>query len=195
MLEFLKYIFFPAIAIIVSIYTIYRNDTVSRNAEEASRKASEKAEEASRKANEKAEESSRKSQEATDLANRINNGQIEISIATLITQTENRVADISIEMGKYIANKETLSKSELVELGFYEGAYKQAIQSNLNAYEEACAKYIDKKVDTERFKRMYDRPIRRIVEEDEFKAYFDAVVKSPYKCILKVYDEWYNHEK
>ena len=73
-------------------------------------------------------------------------------------------------------------------------ALNSAIEINLNAYEEACAKYIDNKVDKERFKKNYMVSIRQEVENPTNKERFNATT-SPYKAILKVYAEWFNLEK
>ena len=73
-------------------------------------------------------------------------------------------------------------------------AFESARELNLNAYEEACAKYLDGKVDKKRFKKNYHVEIRNLVENDNNKDKFDGVT-SKYKCILEVYEEWNNLEK
>lgn len=70
-----------------------------------------------------------------------------------------------------------------------------AVQEDLrNAYEEACSRYLDEKVDKERFKRMYYSEIQNLVENKDQIEYFDTV-KLRYKCIFKVYKEWFDLEK
>ena len=100
----------------------------------------------------------------------------------MINQTKKDVRDITLTIAKKSDDKDILSQ-----------AFNSAIESNLNAYEEACAKYLDNKVDKERFKRNYSVEIRQLVENTNYKKYFDATT-SPYKCILKVYNEWNNLE-
>ena len=39
-----------------------------------------------------------------------------------------------------------------------------ALEGVLNAYDEACAKYLDGKVDKERFKKLYHDEIRQLVD-------------------------------
>ena len=73
-------------------------------------------------------------------------------------------------------------------------AFKSARELNMNAYDEACAKYLDNKVDKERFKRNYCIEIRRLVEDKNNSEFFNPTT-SPYRCILKVYNEWNNLEK
>lgn len=164
MVQFVKDILLPAIAILLSAYAIHQTA-----------KTDEKA------------------NQAIDVANRISNGQIELNIASLIIQTENRVMDLSLEMSKFFTDEE-LTPSQKKQLDFLKIAHKQAVESNLNAYEEACAKYLDEKTDKERFKRMYYTPIRRLVESDELKDNFDPV-RSSFKCILKVYKQWFDLEQ
>lgn len=163
-ISFLKDILLPLIAIIVSIIAIYQSSTANT-----------------------------KSNLASTTANKISAGQIELNISILIKETENRVMDLAIAMSKYFKDTE-LSETEKKELEFLKNAYNQAVESNLNAYEEACAKYLDEKTDKERFKRMYTIPIRRLLEDTTLEKYFPAH-NSSYKCILKVYNEWFNLEK
>ena len=61
----------------------------------------------------------------------------------------------------------------------------------LNAYDEACAKYIDKKVDRERFEKMYMHEIRQLVEFDDFAHKYNCI-QSRYNATKRVYDEWNN---
>lgn len=172
MVQFIKDILIPLIAILLSTYAIFQTA----------------------KSIEKANQSTKKADEATDIANRISNGQIEINIASLIIGTENRVMDLSLAMSKLFKEEEELTKSEKKQLDFLEIAYGQAVESNLNAYEEACAKYLDNKTDKERFKRMYHTPIRNLIESADLKKYFNPLTSS-FKCILKVYKEWFDLEK
>lgn len=118
-------------------------------------------------------------------ANKISQGQIELSIHQLIQQTQKDVMELSLRIADQEDPEE--GKNEILLQVF-----KTAFEQNLNAYEEACAKYLDGKVDRERFKRNYIIEIRRLVEE--YKEKFDSTT-TPYKCILKVYKEWNDLEK
>lgn len=64
----------------------------------------------------------------------------------------------------------------------------------LNAYDEACAKYLDGKVDKERFRKMYFHEIKQLVECDNYSNEYDKV-SSRYIATIKVYQEWVNLEK
>lgn len=63
-----------------------------------------------------------------------------------------------------------------------------------NAYEDACGKYNDSKINKTRFKLMYQAEIRQLVEEEPHRRYYSDR-QSPYDATLKVYDEWYHPEK
>lgn len=86
------------------------------------------------------------------------------------------------------------SPETLKQLEGFGHAFKAAVESNINAYEEACAKYIDNKYDRKRFKKIYQISLRQLVENPQHKPYFDGVT-SRYKAILKVYSEWENPER
>ena len=118
-------------------------------------------------------------------ADKIAQEQIEISIHQLINQTKKDVMDISV----IISEKLSANKEEIEEA--LKQALKTAQEQNLNAYEEACAKYLDGKVDKERFKKNYSVEIRQLVEK--YSEKYGAT--TPYKATIKVYNEWNNLEK
>lgn len=126
--------------------------------------------------------------------NRNASASIELVINERITSTKEKVSDISILMTPLFADKDNLTSKESKMLESYVKHFDAAIENNLNAYEEACAKFIDKKVDKNRFKKIYISEIRQLVEKPELKKYFDGV-SSKYKAILKVYNQWNNFER
>lgn len=70
-------------------------------------------------------------------------------------------------------------------------AYSAAEESYRNAYEDACGKYLDEKIDKIRFKKMYQREIRRLVEEEPHKDMY-AGTQTPYASTVAVYKEWFS---
>lgn len=116
-------------------------------------------------------------------AHKIAQGQIELNIHQLLNQTKKDVMDITIVIAEKCLNDDQDMKGVLTQ------ALNTANERNLNAYEEACAKYLDNKVDKERFRKNYHIEIRQLVEDANNKDKFDATT-SPYKAILKVYKEW-----
>lgn len=105
-------------------------------------------------------------------------GQIELSIRDQISSAKNRVASTIQD------TNQNSPKNQLV---------KFSIEELLNSYEEACAKYIDEKIDKKRFKKTYIDEIKNIVESEDFNEYFHF--GSKYDAIKKVYNEWFNLEK
>lgn len=114
--------------------------------------------------------------------NKLVQGQIEMQIRERITNARIRYEDLTIRY------KENLG-DELVK-----GVYESTKEEFLNAYDEACQKYLDKKVDKERFKKSYFTEIQSMVENESFKQKYDTQ-STPYKATLKVYKEWFDLEK
>lgn len=98
-------------------------------------------------------------------------GQSELLVREAITNAKNRITDI-------LSNNQYTKQQIDV-----------AIEQLLKAYEEACAIYIDIKIDKKRFKKTYMYEIKEIVESDDFKEYFQF--GSKYSAIKKVYKEWF----
>lgn len=114
-------------------------------------------------------------------SNSLMRGQVEIQIREMISSAQWRYTDLGIQLSKDDQN-ETLIAS-----------VNAALEIVLNAYDEACAKYIDKKVDRERFKKLYITEIRNLVEDDSTKSYY-VMPQSKFQSTVKVYREWYNLE-
>ena len=117
-------------------------------------------------------------------ADKISQGQIELNIHQLISGTKKDVLDLTLMITEKLSPNQNEMKDILNQ------ALESALEQNFNAYEEACAKYLDKKVDKERFKKNYIVEIRRLVEQNPDKYN----TTSPYKATLKVYEEWNNLE-
>ncbi len=130
-----------------------------------------------------------KSNKLTKEYNSLVAGQSELQINERISDTKNQMVQISLKMPE---ESKLVKNPELKER--YKKAMEAAIEDNLNAYEEACAKYIDSKVDKKRFEKTYRIEIRNLVEDANYKKYFDSIT-SRYKAILKVYKEWEDMEK
>lgn len=138
-------------------------------------------------------ELSQKSLDKADIQNLIALGTIELAINERISQTRQKISDITINMAPLVS-KSTKTEDENKTLEIYVKILNAEIENNINAYEEACMKYLDGKVDTVRFKKTYFTEIQQIVEHEKYKKYFNTV-SSRYKAILKVYQEWFNLEK
>jgi hypothetical protein len=135
----------------------------------------------------------RKADSTATRANEIALGNSELYIGERITSTKEKVSDVSIQMATLMSKQKKTPDDER-KMAVFEKAFKSAIENNINAYEGACANYLDNKVDRIRFQKLYKTEIRQLVESEDFKEYFDGVT-SKYKAILKVYNQWENLEK
>ena len=98
-------------------------------------------------------------------------GNVELQIRAMISDAKHRRLN-------YLGNKKEVA---------------QALDEDLlNAYDEACAKYIDRKVDKNRFYKMYMHEIRQLVEQEPYKQIFNEK-SCRFDSILKVYEKW-NHK-
>jgi TRAP-type C4-dicarboxylate transport system substrate-binding protein len=124
---------------------------------------------------------------------RLANGNIELEIRNMIMASNTQLTNAINSLTPLAAKKKTgsLSAEEQEILTILQQQYQAAQENYINAYEEACAKYLDNKMDKVRFKKTYNIELRNIV--NELKQYFDSV-SSPYTAIKKVYNEWENNE-
>lgn len=116
--------------------------------------------------------------------NKLVQAQVEMQIRERITSARVRYEDLIINY-----NKELKAGDELIIK-----VYESTKEEFLNAYDEACQKYLDDKVDKERFKKAYFIEIQNIVKNDNFKSKFDTQ-STQYKATVKVYNEWFDLEK
>jgi chemotaxis regulatin CheY-phosphate phosphatase CheZ len=121
----------------------------------------------------------------------LNEATVELQMEESINSTQVRVEDISQQLA--ILLEEGVSDADK-RLGVLKRALKSAMERYVNSLDSACGKYIDKKVDRKRFKKTYRTVIRRLVEDEDHKEFFDPTT-SKYREILKVYGEWEYSEK
>ena len=114
--------------------------------------------------------------------NKLVQGQVEMQIRERITNARTRYENLTIEHGKNLGDK------------LIQSVFLSSKEEFLNAYDEACQKYLDKKVDCNRFKKSYFNEIKSLVENPSFKECFDSH-STQYKATVKVYNEWFDLEK
>ena len=126
----------------------------------------------------------------------IQHASVELEIRNSIENSKNQIQNLSLTYAPLRAKKEkgTLSDDEEIIFELHSKALDSMIESMLNQYDDACAKYIDNKIDKSRFKKTYYKEISNIVENKDFKNYFDPTT-SNYKPILLIYKEWFDLEK
>ena len=134
----------------------------------------------------------KKSSKASAAALNIQHASVELEIRNAIENSKSQIQTLSITFAPLkVKTNRTEEEEKLFE--FHEKAFKSGIESMLNQYDDACAKYIDGKIDKHRFKKTYNKEIRNIVENKEFEEYFNPTT-SNYKPILIVYKEWFDLE-
>lgn len=114
-------------------------------------------------------------------SNALTKGQVEMQIREMISIAKWRYADLGIQLASDSEN-DTLAASTIA-----------ALEDVLNAYDEACAKYNDNKVDKERFKKLYVTEIRNLVEHENTRDYY-VMPQSRFQATVKVYRKWNNIE-
>ena len=113
--------------------------------------------------------------------NSIEKGEIELHIRDVIASARNKHLEITLKLSNDLAN-EDLQKAE-----------KSAFEDLLNAYQEACAKYLDNKTDKKRFRKTYYDDIEDLVKNEASKEYLHPQ-NTKFQAINKVYNEWFIRE-
>jgi hypothetical protein len=118
-------------------------------------------------------------------------GMVELEMRQAIENAKAKVNDIGIIMAPLVSKEEadTIDAEGKITLESYRKNFNAAVQTLMNTYDDACSKYIDKKVDKNRFRKNYKYEIRNLLENKDLKEYFDPLT-SRYKPILNVYTEW-----
>lgn len=115
-------------------------------------------------------------------SNAYTKGTIEIYIRNMITTARNNQLQALIKVSTLDPKKD----EELIQ-----HILDSSTEDLLNAYDEACAKFNDKKVDTERFKKLYTTEIIEVYKEN--KAFIKDTEN--FKALEKVYNTLTNKEK
>lgn len=127
-------------------------------------------------------------------ANAIAVGQAETQLRALIINSQQwmdqcNVLIVTFRKGR---KEEELSSDEKSIYEVHLANYDKAVAQHLNSYEDACAKYIDKKIDTRRFKMNYSSEILHLCEKERgtIHKFLHPRTTSSYKAIWTVYEEW-----
>jgi hypothetical protein len=117
---------------------------------------------------------------------------LEMSVHQNIVATKERVVDRLNDLSR-MAVRENRTEEEQSLCKILTQSHRVALENNLNAYDDACEKYLSKKIGKKWFKSQYQREIRSLVNDKNYTEFFDAT-KSPFRNILKLYNEWENHD-
>jgi len=131
-------------------------------------------------------------------SNNIAIGQTETSLREQIMNARNRMEDCGFKIQEFLKGrkKPDLSDEELPHLDFLESTWRSSTESYLNAYEDACGKYLDDKTDKQRFKKAYINEIKNICDpkRTSYERLMHPESTSNYEAIWKVYKEWHRYE-
>lgn len=117
--------------------------------------------------------------ESSEIQAKTGQGQLEIQLRELINAASHEITYYGVELEK--------NPTSNILIRSFESAEEQY----RNAYEEACSKYLDGKIDKERFEKMYLIEIQNLVTNTDQKIHYDAT-QSHYRCTLAVYNQWFN---
>ena len=115
-----------------------------------------------------------------------------VSIQTLTaqgafeTQIRSLISDDTKEITHYAVELQHDPKNSILQQ-----AYFTAEEQYRNAYEEACGKYIDGKIDKIRFEKLYKQEIYKLVNDTNQKNFY-ATNQSTYASTISVYKEWFS---
>lgn len=106
-------------------------------------------------------------------------GAFETQIRSLISDSTKEINIYAVELAKDPSNS------------ILQQAFFTAEEQYRNAYEEACGKYVDNKIDKIRFEKMYKQEIYKLLNNENQKQYY-ATNQSTYSSTIAVYKEWFS---
>lgn len=125
-------------------------------------------------------------------------GQAETSLRGAISTTRQRFRDVVLKVVEVRAGRrdDDLNAADKRQLATLDAALREAVEDHLNAYEDACAKYNDGKIDKVRFRRMYEEEIRGLCrnENQAIRSLLHPSDTSKFNVIWSVYREWHHNE-
>ena len=102
------------------------------------------------------------------------------------TQVRNSISDATKEVLHYTLEVQKDPNNKIIQQ-----AYFSAEEMYRNAYEDACGKYNDGKIDPERFEKMYKQEIYKLVNDPQQKEFY-ATNQTPYATTVSVYKKWFS---
>jgi len=141
----------------------------------------------SQKLKEFQEKSSNDMQELQEKNLRLNMAQTELYIQELLVSARKIFLDMTLEKLKL-----EIEPNNKIQVELSDSLMKHTLQEVLNSYEIACMKYLDSKVDKDRFKKTYIKELRELFTNIGYKILLDE--RNSYQAIKKVNEEWNNLE-
>lgn len=128
----------------------------------------------------------RKTDSKAEKAIRLAQGVTEIEIRNSISNARSRLDDFRIQLVNFKLDRpdENLSPHEKV---FY-----SILEDYFNHYDRACRLYLENKIDRKSFKREYQKEIKNLIENENYKRYFDPK-QHRFEAIVKVHKKWWKN--
>ncbi|MGD0768463.1 MAG: hypothetical protein ABSB42_09755 [Tepidisphaeraceae bacterium] len=140
----------------------------------------------------------RRAESASKSANSVAAGQAETQLRATITASQQWVQQCNIQIITIRKDRkpEELPPDERSVYDVHLANYDIAVEQQLNSYEDACAKYLDDKIDRQRFKKSCAIELRDLCEKKSGTIHklLHPRVTSNYKAIWAVYEVWNNLE-
>ena len=105
------------------------------------------------------------------------------------TQTSTAQGAIETQVRNSISDATEVEKNPSSKVT--QQAYFSAEEMYRNAYEDACAKYLDRKIDVERFEKIYKQEIYKLVNDPQQKEFY-ATNQTTYASTVAVYKKWFS---
>ena len=126
-------------------------------------------------------------------------GAAETALRQALSTTRHRVADLAIQISTLVDGRrpDQLLAQDNRRYTSLQKVFCEAVEDNLNAYEDACGKYIDGKIDRDRFKKNFISEIQNlcIQKDNAISGFMHPEPTSKFQAIWRVYREWHIHEK
>lgn len=121
-------------------------------------------------------------------------GQAETTLRQNISNTRREFATLSVQISTVRDGKRDteLTKADERRLEPLEAALRAAVEDNLTAYDDACSKYIDGKIDRVRFRKSYEDEIVHLcrVKEGLQHELMNPSESCRFQTIWAVYRQW-----
>lgn len=125
-------------------------------------------------------ETNKKADEAVKLAQ----GITEMELRNSISSARSKINEFGFELKKFKSDKPKEDFSSLEKI------FRSILEDFFNHYDRGCRLYLENKIDRKSFKKEYKKEIQNIVENENYKNYFDPE-KKRFKAVLKVYKKWF----
>jgi hypothetical protein len=117
---------------------------------------------------------------------KLNSANLEVMLSERISSAREKTDQAMLKIAE--VSGKNITKDHLTAL---QKSFNSNLENYLNILEEACAKYIDDKIDRVRFKQTYKTSIKQIFENQTYKNFLDSETAPKFPNLLKLYKDWH----